>query len=158
MSNLLRLEAMKTTLLVFMIFGLLACTDDSENTGPQYGVNEITDIVVNGQWRVSYFVDSNQDKTGNFNGFTFQFTSDGSLAASSDAISYSGSWMVAKDDSGEDVNDLDNVDFNVLFATPTAFVDLNEDWEIVTLTESRIELAHVSGSNGETDLLTFEKI
>ena len=35
---------------------------------------------------------------------------------------------------------------------------LSEDWEIIFLTNTKIELRHVSGGNGGADILTFEKV
>ena len=48
-------------------------------------------------------------------------------------------------------------DFITSFASPAIFEDLSEDWEILSRTASKIELKYVSGGNGGTDLLTFEK-
>lgn len=49
------------------------------------------------------------------------------------------------------------VDFNIFFASPADFAELTEDWNIISYSASKIELIHVSGGNGGTDLLTFEK-
>lgn len=50
-----------------------------------------------------------------------------------------------------------DIDFNIFFASPVDFSELTEDWDIITNSSSKIELMHVSGGNGGTDLLTFEK-
>ena len=50
-----------------------------------------------------------------------------------------------------------DIDFNIFFASPVDFSELSEDWDIITNSSSKIELMHVSGGNGGTDLLTFEK-
>ena len=50
-----------------------------------------------------------------------------------------------------------DIDFNIFFASPADFSELSEDWDIITNSSSKIELMHVSGGNGGTDLLTFEK-
>lgn len=50
-----------------------------------------------------------------------------------------------------------DIDFNIFFASPADFAELSEDWDIISHTASKIELKHVSGGNGGTDLLTFEK-
>lgn len=47
--------------------------------------------------------------------------------------------------------------FNVFFANPSNFNELSENWDIVSYSNSKIELIHVSGGNGGTDVLTFEK-
>lgn len=50
-----------------------------------------------------------------------------------------------------------DIDFNIFFASPADFAELTEDWDIITHSATKIELIHVSGGNGGTDLLTFEK-
>ena len=50
-----------------------------------------------------------------------------------------------------------DIDFNIFFASPADFADLSEDWDIISHSASKIELKHVSGGDGGTDLLTFEK-
>ena len=59
------------------------------------------------------------------------------------------------DDSSSD----DDIDFNILFPVPDSndFEDLNDDWDIVSSSSTRIDLIDISGGNGETDMLTFEK-
>jgi hypothetical protein len=52
---------------------------------------------------------------------------------------------------------LDDLDFTISFASPDNFTELSEDWKVLSRTDSKIELKHVSGGNGGTDLLTFEK-
>ena len=37
------------------------------------------------------------------------------------------------------------------------FEDLNDDWDIISQSSSKIELIDISGGNGGTDYLTFEK-
>ena len=50
-----------------------------------------------------------------------------------------------------------DIDFNIFFSSPADFAELSEDWDIISHSASKIELKHVSGGNGGTDLLTFEK-
>ena len=50
-----------------------------------------------------------------------------------------------------------DLDFNIAFSSPANFTDLTEDWNIITYTTTKIQLIHVSGGNGGTDYLTFEK-
>jgi hypothetical protein len=44
------------------------------------------------------------------------------------------------------------------FASPADFTEISDDWHILQETSSKIQLEDVSGGNGGTDLLTFEKI
>lgn len=54
-------------------------------------------------------------------------------------------------------NSTGEIDFDIFFAAPEDFNELSEDWNIVSYSANKIELIHVSGGNGGTDLLTFEK-
>jgi hypothetical protein len=60
-----------------------------------------------------------------------------------------GTWGT-REDSGKTKLDLNFDDVN-------NFDELDDDWEILTQSSSKIELRDVSGGNGTTDLLTFEK-
>ena len=75
-----------------------------------------------------------------------------------------GSWSIISnsnsnddDDSSSDDDSSDDVDFNIFFSSSSNFEELSEDWEIVSYTETRIELKHVSGGDGSIDVLVFEK-
>ena len=149
------------------LFGLLiilfiaACDDgDDDKKSSNANITEVQNTAVNGQWRVTYFFDTDSEETDNFNGYVFEFDADNNLTATNGSNNFSGSWSVTDDDSGDDSNhgDFDDIDFNIAFATPPNFEELSEDWEIISLTSTKIELRHVSGGNGGTDLLTFEKV
>ncbi len=54
-------------------------------------------------------------------------------------------------------NSSGEIDFNIFFAAPEDFAELTEDWNIISYSANKIELIHVSGGDGDVDLLTFEK-
>lgn len=111
--------------------------------------------VSTGTWKISYFSDSGVNETVNFNGYNFEFKSDGTLTASNGTNTYNGTWSVTDSNSSDDSpNDLD---FNINFNLTNDFEDLNDDWDIISHTDSKLELNDVSGGNGGTDLLTFTK-
>lgn len=111
--------------------------------------------VSTGTWKISYFSDSGVNETANFNGYNFEFKSDGTLTASNGTNTYNGTWSVTDSNSSDDSpNDLD---FNINFNLTNDFEDLNDDWDIISHTDSKLELNDVSGGNGGTDLLTFTK-
>ena len=61
------------------------------------------------------------------------------------------------DDSSDDSSD-DHIDFNIFFSVSQSsdFEDLNDDWDIMSITENRIELRD-SGENGGIDVVVFER-
>ena len=89
-------------------------------------------------------------------GIAFFNPSNGKLTASNSSNTYTGSWSVTKDDSNDD-NPSNDLDFNIAFTSPENFVDLTDDWNIVSRTDTKIQLVSVSGGGGGTDYLTFEK-
>lgn len=134
--------------------------DDDSSSNNSQQIAEIESIAQSGDWRITNFVDSGQNETADFNGYDFNFNSDGSLVASNGTTALTGSWSVKDDDSSnDDSNDDDDIDFNIFFLVPDSndFEDLNDDWDIVSTSSTRIELIDISGGNGGTDFLTFEK-
>jgi hypothetical protein len=116
------------------------------------------DVATNGQWEITYFFDTNHEVTDNFEGYIFEFGDKGVLTAATGSLNHTGSWSVTDDGRNDDSNDYDDIDFNISFTPPPDFEELTEDWEIISISDNKIELKHVSGGGGGTDLLTFEKI
>ncbi|NND63794.1 MAG: hypothetical protein HKN48_11460 [Flavobacteriaceae bacterium] len=116
-----------------------------------------------GTWIITYFFDTDSDETSDFNGYIFSFNTDGSLVATKGNNTVTGTWSVQDDSSNnssdDDGNSTDDDDFNIFFPVPDTndFEDLNDDWDIISVSNNKIELIDVSGGNGGTDLLTFEK-
>lgn len=133
--------------------------DDNPNNNSQQ-IAQIEDNVQTGTWRVSNFIDSGENETSDFSGYDFTFNMDGSLVASNGINTFTGTWSITDDsNSNDDSNSDDDIDFNIFFPVPDSndFEDLNDDWDIVSATSTRIELIDISGGNGDTDLLTFER-
>jgi hypothetical protein len=150
---------MKRTYLLSLFFVSIALScDDDDSKGYNNKAAEVEDIAMSGSWRIAYFFDTDDDETDNFAGYTFEFNPSGTLLATKGATTHSGAWSVTDDGSNDDSNDYDDIDLNIRFSAPPDFEELSEDWEIMSITNSKIELRHVSGGNGGTDLLTLEKI
>ncbi|MBT0607391.1 hypothetical protein KIV10_04285 [Aequorivita echinoideorum] len=117
------------------------------------------EIVQNGNWRITYYFDTDQEETNHFTGYIFTFNSNNSLVAVKGDNSVTGTWSItngsSSDDDGGSSND---TDFNIFFSSPADFEELSDDWDIISISNSKIELTDVSGGNGGTDFLTFEKI
>lgn len=152
----MKIERIIMTLLIALSF--VSCSnDDANNNDNSMEINEIKTIAQSSSWIITSFIDSGVDETHHFSGYTFTFKSDGTLEASNGSNTHMGSWSVTDSNSNDD--SIDDIDFNIFFSSPTNFNDdLTEDWEIVSKSSSKIELIHVSGGNGGTDTLTFEKI
>jgi hypothetical protein len=104
---------------------------------------------------ITRFEDSGSNETSSFAGYDFVFGASGTLTASSASNIFIGSWGVT-DDNGKDDNSND-LHFNIIFDLNNSFDELNDDWHFVSHSASKIELIDVSGGNGGTDYLTFER-
>jgi len=145
---------------------LIACSKDESNTAVAdngTSADGVTLTAQSGTWRITYFWDTDQDETDHFTGFVFTFNADGTLIAVKGNTTVNGIWSVVdgsgNSSSDDDGNSTDDDDFNILFSVPASsdFDDLNDDWDIISVTENIIELIDSSGGNGRTDFLTFEK-
>lgn len=113
-----------------------------------------------GTWYISSYIDSGQDETNDYNGYTFTFNTDGTVVATNGSNTLNGTWSVTdSSNSNDDSNSADDIDFNLMFSVPTSsvFDDLNDDWDIVTYNNNTISLIDISGGNGGTDTLVFSK-
>ncbi len=150
-----------------LILGLISCeSDDSsdDQSSNLTSAEETMQIAEAGTWQITRFIDSGDDETGDFSGFEFSFNPDGTLVAVKGSLTVDGVWSVDDDDSNsssdDDGNSSDDDDFNIFFNVPQTndFEDLNDDWDIVSISANKMELIDVSGGNGGTDQLTFEKL
>ena len=149
-------------LLLLLNFSLISTTCSSDDDGnPNNNTAEIQQIssdIESGTWRITSYIDSGQDETSDYNGYNFTFASSGTLTADNGTNSVTGTWSITDSSSSSSSSD-DDIDFNIFFNVPntSVFEDLNDDWDISTHTSVRIALIDISGGNGGTDSLTFEK-
>jgi hypothetical protein len=152
-------QILNTAMMIFLAMFVIACSkddsnDETNNSSANLGA-QANQVAQNGTWRVSYFWDTDKDETANFAGYEFSFNNDGTLVATNGTDTVNGTWSVTSSSSSSSSDD-----FNIMFAVPQSsdFDDLNDDWDIVSVTDTMIELTDVSGGNGGTDFLTFMKI
>jgi hypothetical protein len=150
------LKLIPILLCIFMLNVASMCSNDDNNSNPPADPTPVINTVNQGTWRVTLYNDSGTIKTSNFTGYNFTFGTGSTLTATNGSNTYNGTWSVTSGDSNDD-NPSNDLDFNIAFSTPANFAELTDDWDIVTYTASKIELRDVSGGNGGTDLLTFEK-
>jgi len=145
-----------TYLSLFIFLGTFchSCTNDDSNPDPNHPT-QIQNIVQGADWVITKMVDSGQDETSDFQGFVFRFETNGDLVSTNGTQTYTGTWSVTQSGSNDD--EMDDVDFNIFFNETNSFEDLNDDWDVVEVTNNKIELMDISGGNGGTDFLTFEK-
>lgn len=146
------MKAFVSTMALFTLLGLVSCEKEDSSILTQ--IPEISAAVSTGTWRITYYLDSGTDKTNLFSGYAFTFNSNGTLSALKAAETVTGTWSVSNSSDDDSPSDLD---FNILFATPALFEDLSDDWDVMEAMTNKIKLIDISGGNGGTDYLTFEK-
>jgi hypothetical protein len=148
-------------MLSLTLMSSMCSSDDMDNpNNNSQQIMLIENTAVSGSWTISSYVDSGQDETNDYNGYTFTFNDDGTVVATNGGNTINGTWSVTdSSNSNDDSNSVDDIDFNISFSVPTTsvFYDLNDDWEIVTYSNNTISLIDISGGNGGTDTLVFTK-
>jgi len=140
--------------LSWSICALTACNNDDDTPNDTIQT-QVQSNVQTGNWRITKFIDSGDNETNNFAGYNFAFNSANVLTATNGANTYTGTWSIT--DSNSDDDSQSDLDFNISFNLSNDFEDLNDDWDFVSQSSSKIELIDISGGNGGTDYLTFEK-
>jgi hypothetical protein len=110
----------------------------------------LIDILQDGQWFVSEYLDNGINQTIDYNGYTLTFSAGGSVVATNGTNTFNGTWAVTS--TGGDP------DLTLNFGTQVPFDEFNDDWDVINFTSTIIELEDVSGGGGGTDNLTFQKL
>lgn len=141
---------------IFLLNVASMCSSDDDSTSST-DFTPIINTVSQGTWKISSYIDSDVDETSHFAGYSFAFNAtNNQLTATNTNNTYTGSWSVTINDSADDIPTND-IDFNISFSSPINFVDLTDDWNILSRTDAKIQLVSVSGGGNGTDYLTFEK-
>jgi hypothetical protein len=129
----------KIIILCFLLSSFMACKNSSSND-----VNP-TNSTILGVWKVSYFFDD-KDETSDFNGYTFDFKSDGKFVATFPSKTVSGTWSEDKS-SNKLIIDISGT---------KALENVADDWLIIEKTGSSIKLKDDNVSKNEQ--IHFTKI
>ena len=143
-------------LMLCLLLIVLSCSsEDTAMVDNSTEIKQITDLADSGTWRITNYVDSGNNETNDYTGYNFTFVNGGTLTASNGVNTINGTWFVTDQNSSDD--DSNDIDFIIFFSAPPNFEELSDDWDIVSTTATKIELIDISGGNGGTDTLTFEK-
>lgn len=138
-----------------------SCSGDDSPSSVSSNPQPVIDAATAGEWKITYFYDTDHEETNHFTNFTFTFGSGSVLTATNGTDTYTGTWSVTDSHSGSDDDsghNSDDLDFNIGFTSPANFIELSDDWDILSYSANKIELIDISGGNGGTDYLTFEKV
>ena len=152
-----KLKLVSILALVYVLNVASMCSSDDDNSNTSADPTPVINTATSGTWRITLYEDNEVNETNNYSNYIFTFNSNGVLTAAN-SPSYNGTLSVTASNSNDDSQD--DLDFNIAFVAPapSAFTDdLTDDWDIISYTATRIQLIDVSGGNGGTDYLTFEK-
>lgn len=141
---------MKRILVLLAVMTFASCSsDDDSGTVNTNEFESIKTTLPQGKWQVSTFIDGQEDKTSMFESFNFTFNEDGTVEAKTDLFTEPGTWNYDNSDSSEELI--------LQFSGTEPFPEITDDWDIVSVSNSKIEL---SDDNDGTDveLLTFIKL
>ena len=145
------------TILILSCLAIQGCSDDDSNSNSNGNATAVANNLKSGTWKITNFSEDDVVETSNFQGYNFTFGTNNIIIATNGTNSYTGVWSVTDGNSGDDDNSSSDIDVNIAFTSPDAFTELTEDWDVSARTGVKIDLVHVSGGNGGTDHLTFEK-
>ncbi len=126
---------------------LLRVCDDSANDGD---VTEIRNIMMGGPWNVALYQEGEMDMTVDYAGMDFNFSTmqQVEVSVNNDPIA-AGLWRLLRDSE-------EGLKFYINFDSNDSLGDLTDDWKIMSVTSTRIELKDESG-DGTIETLVFEK-
>ena len=112
------------------------------------GTTDLEDFLTDGTWIVALYLDDGDDETGDYAGYNVTYNANGTVVATNGGNTNNGTWEVLS--AGNKLL----LDFGVQMP----FEEFNDDWDVLSATNTRVELQDVSGGGGGTDTLVFEKI
>ena len=126
---------------------LLRVCDDSAGDGD---VAEIRNIAMGGTWNLALYKEGEVDMTDDYTGMDFNFAEMNQIEVSVNADPIAnGLWRVLRDSE-------EGLKFYINFDSDDDLGELTEDWKVVSITSTRIELWDES-DDGTTETLVFEK-
>lgn len=120
---------------IAIIFNLFSCSKQSATPAPVQQINSSTVDAVKvtpGTYSVLKFIDTGEDHTSEFDGYSFVFKADGTLVAKTgNGATYKGTWRLNSAQTRMSIN----------ISGTKALKDLNDDnWQVVTITSQKISL------------------
>ena len=109
----------------------------------------VSQAVSSGTWRITLFTNSGTDQTANFAGYSFTFSSGGTITVVNGSITKNGTWSV-----NGSLNKF-SIDLGVKDNTNKPLGDLTNDWLIISSNNTEVRLKDDSSTSNE--LVTFTK-
>lgn len=136
---------MSSLVILILISSTISSCKKDESNNPSAAAT-----ITSGSWRVSYYYDKIKDETSDYAGNTFTFQQNGQLNVTTSAGNSTGSWSIVNSDDNGGSQKL------ILFVgAGDPLNSLNDDWQITSVTNTKIELKDDSNNN---EILHFSNL
>jgi len=113
------------------------------------GNTELEAILSDGLWIVASYTEDSDDQTSNYSGYELDFNADGTVSASNGTNTNNGTWSIFSSGNQMALN----------FGSDIPFQEFNDDdWDVISSSETEVILQDISGGGGGTDTLTLQKL
>ena len=144
-------ENMKNILILIALVIFASCSSEDSKEDQLGKFEGIKLILPQGEWKVGKFIKDEVDQTANFESFVFTFNKDGNVLAQNDLFSENGTWLYVKE------TDLKE-NLVLTFGQIEPLDEISDDWQIVSIGASKIELIDKGSNPKDTKLLSFLKL
>lgn len=134
-------------LIIAVITTASSCKKDDNSSSSSNSNTAFISAITSGSWRITYFHESGDDHTSNFNGYTFTFSSSGTMTATDSSGTVSGTWRMDDSNSNE---------FHMSIGNTSPLTDLDKGWLIISQSSTEIVLKDDDSTHNEE--LHFSKI
>jgi hypothetical protein len=108
-------------------------------------LNNVSDIITQGDWKISSYLNNNQDQTNEFTNYTFAFKQNGTVTATDNGIVLNGAWLE------------DKTTKEVLIRFTNGNVSLEKLNNVWTINSKNLKLVNMVGSVTPTSALQLEQ-
>ena len=136
---------MKQVTILLAVVGIIIASCNHDVSTPQNdNNNNNTSTSISGSFIITKFTDDNlsEEKTANFNGYTFVFTADGKISALRNNIAVPGSYEETPAHEGEGAK----LEINF---SDAPLNELNKNWQVDLISDNAIHLSDDDASSGE---------
>ncbi len=121
-----------------------SCKKEDDST-PNNSSSNVSGIITSGSWRVSYYHESGNDHTGNFNGYIFTFSNGGTMTATDSSGTTNGTWSTDDSNASE---------FHMSIGSTSPLSDLNNGWLITSQSATEVDMKDDNTTHNEELHLT----
>ena len=151
------MKRFKIVLAFIAIIIFISCDSDMDDISLSNAeVNELNQMVREGEWRISQFSLKGSDQTANFDEYLFVFEDANDLSANSSLDQLTGTWRISND-SGSEFESYNDVDFNIYFSSNGKLGALTRNYDVISATQNEINLNLENGEDGDSVILSFSK-